>query len=103
AMDRLTAWLRDNLPPDSDDARVVHGDYRCDNMIFAANAPKVVAVLAWELSTLGDPTADFVYHLMMYRMPAGMFTGLGGLDFAALGIPAGGEYGGAYWRRRGRG
>ena len=78
AMDRLVAWLRDNLPPDSGEARVVHGDYRCDNMIFAPDEPRVAAVLDWELSTLGDPAADFVYHLMMYRMPAGMFTGLNG-------------------------
>jgi len=101
-MDWLTGWLRDNLPPDSGEARVVHGDYRCDNMIFAAKEPNVVAVLDWELSTLGDPAADFVYHLMMYRMPAGMFTGLDGLDFAALGIPSEEEYVAAYCRRTGR-
>jgi len=59
-------------------------------------------VLDWELSTIGDPAADFVYHLMMYRMPAGMFTGLGGLDFAALGIPTEEEYVAAYCRRTGR-
>ena len=102
AMDRLTAWLRANLPPDSGDARVVHGDYRCDNMIFAPAEPRVAAVLDWELSTLGDPAADFVYHLMMYRMPAGMFTGLDGLDFAALGIPTEQDYVEAYCRRTGR-
>ena len=102
AMDWLTGWLKDNLPPDSGDARVVHGDYRCDNMIFAAKAPEVLAVLDWELSTLGDPAADFVYHLMMYRMPAGMFTGLAGLDFAELGIPTEEEYVDAYCRRTGR-
>ncbi|HXG80859.1 MAG TPA: phosphotransferase family protein [Sphingomicrobium sp.] len=102
AMDRLVAWLRDNLPPDSGDGRIVHGDYRCDNMIFAANGARVVAVLDWELSTLGDPAADFVYHLMMYRMPAGMFTGLAGLDFAELGIPSEEEYVEAYCRRTGR-
>jgi aminoglycoside phosphotransferase (APT) family kinase protein len=102
AMDRLVDWLQANLPPDSGDARVVHGDFRCDNMIFAADAPRVVAVLDWELSTLGDPAADFVYHLMMYRMPAGMFTGLKGLDFAALGIPSEQDYIEAYCRRTGR-
>jgi aminoglycoside phosphotransferase (APT) family kinase protein len=103
AMDRLVAWLRDNLPPDSGDGRVVHGDFRCDNMIFAANEPRVVAVLDWELSTLGDPAADFVYHLMMYRMPAGVFTGLKGLDFGELGIPTEQEYVDQYCRRTGRG
>ena len=102
AMDRLVVWLRANLPPDSGEARVVHGDFRCDNMIFAADAPRIAAVLDWELSTLGDPAADFVYHLMMYRMPAGMFTGLKGLDFAALGIPSEAEYIAAYCRRTGR-
>lgn len=102
AMDRLVAWLKDNLPPDSGESRVVHGDYRCDNMIFAASEPRVAAVLDWELSTLGDPIADFVYHLMMYRMPAGMFTGLGGLDFAELGIPTEEEYVAAYCQRTGR-
>ena len=65
AMDRLVAWLRANLPPDSGQGRVVHGDFRCDNMVFAPNVPRVAAVLDWELSTLGDPAADFVYHLMM--------------------------------------
>ena len=102
AMDRLVVWLRANLPPDSGEARVVHGDFRCDNMIFAADAPRIAAVLDWELSTLGDPAADFVYHLMMYRMPAGMFTGLKGLDFSALGIPSEAEYIAAYCRRTGR-
>ena len=102
AMDWLTGWLKDNLPPDSGEARVVHGDYRCDNMIFEPEAPSVAAVLDWELSTIGDPAADFVYHLMMYRMPAGMFTGLDGLDFAALGIPSEQEYVAAYCRRTGR-
>jgi len=102
AMDRLVAWLRDNLPPDSGDGRVVHGDYRCDNMIFAHDQPRVAAVLDWELSTLGDPAADFVYHLMMYRMPAGMFTGLKGLDLVELGIPTEAQYVEAYCRRTGR-
>ena len=102
AMDRLVEWLRANLPADSGNARIVHGDFRCDNMIFAANTPRVSAVLDWELSTLGDPAADFVYHLMMYRMPAGMFTGLAGLDFAALGIPTEKEYITSYCVRTGR-
>ena len=102
AMDWLTGWLKDNLPPDSGDARIVHGDYRCDNMIFAPSEARVSAVLDWELSTLGDPAADFVYHLMMYRMPAGMFTGLNGLDLAELGIPTEEDYVAAYCRRTGR-
>ena len=102
AMDKLVDWLGKNLPPDSGRSSVVHGDYRCDNMIFDAEQPVVRAVLDWELSTIGDPAADFTYHLMMYRMPAGMFTGLQGLDFAALGIPTEEEYVAAYCRRTGR-
>ena len=99
AMDRLVGWLRDNLPPDAEEGRVVHGDFRCDNMIFAAGQPRVAAVLDWELSTLGDAAADFVYHLMMYRMPAGMFTGLAGLDLSELGIPSEQDYVEAYCQR----
>lgn len=101
-MDALVDWLQKHLPPDSGEARVVHGDFRCDNMIFAPAEPRVIAVLDWELSTLGDPAADFVYHLLMYRMPAGIFTGLAGLDLAALGIPSEEEYVEAYCRRTGR-
>ena len=102
AMDALVDWLGNHLPPDSGEARIVHGDFRCDNMIFAFDAPEVRAVLDWELSTLGDPSADFVYHLLMYRMPAGMFTGLAGLDFASLGIPSEEDYVAAYCARIGR-
>ena len=102
-MDRLVDWLGKHLPPDSGDARVVHGDYRCDNMIFAPDAPEVRAVLDWELSTLGDPVADFTYHLLMYRMPGGPnFSGLAGIDLAELGIPSEEEYVAAYCRRTGR-
>lgn len=103
AMDRLVTWLREHLPADRGEARVFHGDYRCDNMIFAPGTePTVLAVLDWELSTLGDPIADFVYHLMMYRMPAELFTGIAGLDLAALGIPSEDEYVAAYCAHTGR-
>ncbi|WP_300973956.1 phosphotransferase family protein [Sphingomonas sp. LHG3406-1] len=102
-MDRLVAWLEKNLPSDEGESRIIHGDYRCDNMIFDAAAPRVRAVLDWELSTLGDPISDFVYHCMMYRMPAGSaMTGLAGLDLAALGIPSEDDYVAAYCRRTGR-
>jgi aminoglycoside phosphotransferase (APT) family kinase protein len=74
-MDALVDWLGAHLPPDRGDVSVVHGDFRCDNMIFAPDEPRVLAVLDWELSTLGNPLADFVYHLMMYRMPSAIFTG----------------------------
>jgi aminoglycoside phosphotransferase (APT) family kinase protein len=103
AMDRVAEWLKQHLPTDRGEARVFHGDYRCDNMIFAPGIePKVLAVLDWELSTLGDPVADFVYHLMMYRMPSALFTGIAGIDLAALGIPSEQEYIAAYCARTGR-
>ena len=69
AMDRLAEWLPANIPPDEPQPSVIHGDFRCDNMVFHPTEPRVLAVLDWELSTLGHPLADFSYHLMMYRMP----------------------------------
>ena len=101
-MDRLVDWLEANLPPDSGRSSIVHGDFRCDNMIFDGETPQVRAVLDWELSTLGDPAADFTYHLLMYRMPSDLFSGLGGTDLEALGIPAEDEYVAAYCARTGR-
>jgi len=101
-MDRLVEWLGKHLPPDSGRSSVVHGDFRCDNMIFWPEEPKVRAVLDWELSTLGDPAADFTYHLLMFRMPGGIFSGLSGLDLDALGIPSEDDYVAAYCRRTGR-
>jgi aminoglycoside phosphotransferase (APT) family kinase protein len=102
AMDRLVDWLGKHLPPDSGRSSVVHGDFRCDNMIFDAEKPAVRAVLDWELSTLGDPAADFTYHLLMYRMPSDLFAGLAGIDLEPLGIPSEEEYVAAYCRRTGR-
>jgi aminoglycoside phosphotransferase (APT) family kinase protein len=102
AMDRLVEWLPANIPPDEPQPRVIHGDFRCDNMIFHPVEPRVLAVLDWELSTLGHPLADFTYHLMMYRMPAGLTTGLVGLDIAALNIPSEADYIAAYCARTGR-
>ncbi|WP_425352360.1 phosphotransferase family protein [Allosphingosinicella vermicomposti] len=102
SMDRLVEWLPANIPPGEDEARIVHGDFRCDNMIFHPGEPRVLAVLDWELSTLGHPLADFAYHLMMYRMPAGITAGLAGLDLAALNIPSEADYVAAYCRRTGR-
>jgi aminoglycoside phosphotransferase (APT) family kinase protein len=102
AMDRVLDFLRANMPPDRGESRIVHGDFRCDNMIFDVAEPRVRAVLDWELSTLGDPVADFVYHMLMYRMPAGLFTGLKGLDFGELGIPSEDDYVAAYCQRAGR-
>jgi aminoglycoside phosphotransferase (APT) family kinase protein len=98
AMDRLVAWLPRNIPPDEPQPRIIHGDFRCDNMIFHADRAEVLAVLDWELSTLGHPLADFSYHLMMYRMP----DALGQADLAALNIPTEQDYVAAYCRRTGR-
>jgi aminoglycoside phosphotransferase (APT) family kinase protein len=88
-MEHLMAWLPTHLPPPRP-PRVVHGDYRLDNVILAADEAKVSAVLDWELSTLGDPLADFSYHLMTWYMPpSDAGTGsLLGFDLSALGIPA---------------
>jgi aminoglycoside phosphotransferase (APT) family kinase protein len=101
-MERLIAWLPAHLPPPQA-PRVVHGDYRLDNMIVAPDAAKILAVLDWELSTLGDPLADFSYHLMQWHMPhAEAGTGsLVGLDLAALGIPTLKDYVAAYVSRTG--
>jgi aminoglycoside phosphotransferase (APT) family kinase protein len=102
AMDRLVEWLPRNIPADEGEARIIHGDFRCDNMVFHAREPRVIAVLDWELSTLGHPLADFAYHLMMYRMPEGMSAGLGGRNLGALNIPSEADYVTAYCRRTGR-
>jgi aminoglycoside phosphotransferase (APT) family kinase protein len=101
-MDRLMAWLPAHLPPPQP-TRLVHGDYRLDNMILASDAPKILAVLDWELSTLGDPVADFAYHLMQWDMPpAEAGTGsLVGQDLKALGIPSRNEYVETYFKRTG--
>lgn len=102
SMDQLVEWLPQNIPADDGEARIIHGDYRCDNMIFDPAEPRVLAVLDWELSTLGHPLADFSYHLMMYRMPAGLSSGLAGLDLQALNIPSEEDYVAAYCARTGR-
>ena len=100
-LNRLCEWLPEHLP-DRDETRVVHGDYRIDNMIFHSVEAKVAAVLDWELSTLGDPVGDFAYHVMQWRLPPHIFHGLRDIDFAALGIPTENAYVAAYCRRTGR-
>lgn len=101
-MDRLIEWLEKNLVADDGRVSLVHGDYRLDNMIFAPDAPRVVAVLDWELSTLGHPFADISYQCMQWRLPhSSGFRGLGGLDRAAFGLPSEAQYVAAYCQRRG--
>jgi len=102
AMDRLIEWLPGHVPAD-DRVSIVHGDYRLDNMIFHPREPRILAVLDWELSTLGSPLGDFAYHMMTWRLPPNAFRGLAGADLAALGIPDEATYRDAYCRRTGRG
>lgn len=100
-MDRLVETLPQRIPV-GDEVAIVHGDFRCDNLIFHPNRPEILAVLDWELSTIGHPLADFAYHAMMYRMPPHIVAGLAGADLDALRIPSETEYRAAYCRRTGR-
>ena len=103
-MDQLMAWLPANMPDSAKDeskVSIVHGDYRLDNVMFAQDAAKVIAVLDWELSTLGHPLADFSYHCMAWHIPVSLGRGIGGLDIAALGIPSEQEYMRMYCERTG--
>jgi aminoglycoside phosphotransferase (APT) family kinase protein len=101
AMDKLIDWLPGNIPP-GDETVVVHGDYRLDNTIFHPTEPRILAVLDWELSTLGHPLADFAYHAMSWHIPPGQFRGIAGLDYEAHGIPTEREYVEMYCKRTGR-
>jgi len=106
AMDALLEWLPAHIPTSARDERevsIVHGDYRMDNVVFHPTQPRIIAVLDWELSTLGHPLADFSYHCMSWHITSsGAARGLGGLDLAALGIPAERDYVQRYCERTGR-
>jgi aminoglycoside phosphotransferase (APT) family kinase protein len=103
-MDKLMEWLPAHIPASARDeamSSIVHGDYRLDNLIFHPTEPRVLAVLDWELSTLGHPLADFSYHCMAWHIPPGAFRGIGGLNHAELGIPSEAEYIRRYCERTG--
>ncbi|MEZ5650614.1 MAG: phosphotransferase [Burkholderiaceae bacterium] len=101
AMHQLIAWLPEHIP-DSEGSSIVHGDYRLDNMVFHPTEPRVLAVLDWELATIGHPLADFSYNCMSWHIAPGKFRGIAGLDHASLGIPSEQDYIAAYCRRTGR-
>jgi len=95
AMDRLIEWLPGNIPPGRHTS-LMHGDFRIDNMLFHPTEPRVLALVDWELSTLGEPMADFAYHMLTWRLPNKPYRGLGDLDIAELGIPDERHYRDAY-------
>jgi aminoglycoside phosphotransferase (APT) family kinase protein len=102
AVEQLIAWLPANMPQ-GDETAIVHGDYRFDNVIFHPTEPRILAVLDWELSTLGHPLVDFAYHCMTWHMAAGEGSrGLAGIDLAPLGIPTESQYLQTYLQRTGR-
>lgn len=101
AMDRLIEWLPGNIPPETRTS-LIHGDFRIDNMLFHPIEPRVVALVDWELSTLGEPMADFAYHMLTWRLPNKPYRGLGDLDIAALGIPDERSYRDAYLKATGQ-
>ena len=101
-MDRLIDWVDANTPRDDGRVALVHGDYRIDNLIFDPASPKVIAVVDWELSTLGHPFSDLAYQCMQWRLPHdGLFRGLAGLDRAAIGVPTEEAYVAQYCERMG--
>src|SRR6202021_1375897 len=100
-VERLIEWLPKTVPAQQR-ISIVHGDYRLDNMIFHPTQPRVLAVLDWELSTLGNPLGDFSYHMMTWELGPEAYRGLGDKDLKALGIPNKEEYLAMYCRRTGR-
>lgn len=100
AMEQLIEWLPQHIP-EGELSTIVHGDFRMDNMLFHPTEPRILAVLDWELSTLGHPLADFSYHCMSWHITPGLFRGIGGLDLAALGIPDEDAYIHSYSERTG--
>jgi len=100
-MDNLIAWLPTHIPP-GDDTCIAHGDFRLENSIYHPTEPRMIAVLDWELSTLGHPLADLAYNCMLYHVNSPTQGTLMNLDYAAVGIPSESDYVAAYCRRTGR-
>ena len=100
-MDRLIEWLPENIPP-GDETTLIHGDYRLDNMIFHPKEPRVLALLDWELATLGHPVGDFTYTLMGWRLDKNLFRGIAHANLPSLGIPTEDEYIAQYCQSTGR-
>ena len=103
AMEELMAWLPENMPAEDDRVALVHGDYRLDNVMFHPTEPKIIAVLDWELSTLGNPIADLAYQVMAWQLPSDAgITGLAGIERKPLAIPEDNSYVTSYCERTGR-
>jgi len=102
AMDALIDWLPQNMPAAPEEVRLAHGDFRLDNLILHPSEPRVLAVVDWELSTLGCPYADFAYNVMVWRIAPGLFRGLGGVDLTGTGIPSEDHYINLWCQRTGR-
>jgi aminoglycoside phosphotransferase (APT) family kinase protein len=100
-LDRLAAWLPEHVPAD-DDTTIVHGDFRLGNLMFHPTEPRVIAILDWELSTLGHPLADLAFNCLLWHSTPQMYYGIEGLDFTALGIPSQDDYVARYCERTGR-
>lgn len=96
---RLMDWLPARLPPPQP-AALIHGDFRLDNLIFHPSEPRVIGVLDWELSTIGDPVSDFAYHCMSWHIPPSLWRGIAGLNFSQLGIPEESVYQQQYFEGR---
>jgi aminoglycoside phosphotransferase (APT) family kinase protein len=104
AMEQLMTWLRENMPEDDGVVSLVHGDFRIDNLMFHPTEPRIIAILDWELSTLGNPIADIAYQIMAWHFPReGAIAGLSGVDRESIGLPSDEDYVAAYCTRTHRG
>lgn len=99
-LERLAAWVGENLPADDGVAALCHGDFRLGNLMFHPSEPRVIAVLDWELSTIGHPLADLAYSALAWRSRPSQFQGIAGLDLAALALPTEADYLASYHAAR---